>query len=80
MNGLRVYFNLAGAEMVKGPRVFYSRRADGPYYRWRSEDEGGQWRCARVLPSDMSLKTLCVKSWKDVPATLQARLKEHYLE
>lgn len=80
MNGLRVYFYTVGADMRKGQTVFYSRRADGPYYHWRYEEKLGQWCCARVRLPDPTLKALCIANWKTVPTALQARLSEHYLE
>lgn len=79
MNGLRVYFNPSSTD-TPGSKVFYSRRADGPYYRWRVEGELGQWHGSRVHPSDWSLKALSLASWKAVPTTLQAKLGEHYLD
>ena len=47
MNGLRVYTkpNSAGAA---GQKVFYSRRGNGPYYRWFYEENVNEWRAARV--------------------------------
>ena len=78
MNSLRVYINPASADALNGQRVFYSRRADGPYYRWFYEEE--RWCSARVSPSDSSLRTLCMTSWKTVPSALQTKLSEHYLE
>ncbi|MDX6692786.1 MAG: hypothetical protein QOF02_389 [Blastocatellia bacterium] len=81
MNGLRVYINAESAD-AHGSRqlVFYSRRAAGPYYCWRYEEQAGQWLCSRLHPPDWTPKTLCVASWKAVPVALQARLGEHYLD
>jgi hypothetical protein len=80
MNGLRVYFHPAGTEARAGQRMFYSRRAGGPYYCWLYEETLGQWKCSRVHLSDMTLRALCLASWKAVPTALQTRLGEHYLE
>ncbi len=80
MNGLRVYFKLAGTDILGEQRVFYSRRADGPYYRWYYEQELEQWCGSRVRLPDMTLKALCMASWKAVPTALQTRLDEHYME
>ena len=80
MNGLRVYFNPAGADAPSRQGMFYSRRAGGPYYRWFYEEAQGQWRCSRVQLPDWALKALCIANWKAVPTALQARLGEHYLE
>ena len=80
MNGLRVYLNVGGVDTRNGQRVFYSRRADGPYYRWWYEEKLGQWRGSRVHASDFTPRALSMASWKVVPMELQARLDEHYLE
>lgn len=80
MNGLRVYINQSGAERLSGQSVFYSRRADGPYYLWRYEEKLGQWCVSRMRPDDLSPKILCMASWKAVPSDLQAKLGEHYLD
>ena len=78
MRGLRIYVNPIGvrAESV----IFYSRRADGPYYRWHYETESGQWCCSRVHLPVLTLRVLSVTTWRNVPSTLRARLTEHYLE
>ena len=79
MNGLRVYVNDSVSEQ-SGPRVFYSRRANGPYYLWRFEERVGQWCFSRMPRADFAPKPLSLTSWKTVPAALQAKLGEHYLE
>lgn len=80
MDGLRVYFNPAGANTPVAQRVFYSRRADGPYYCWRYEKTLGKWLGSRVHLPDPTRRVLSVASWRSVPDGLQARLGEHYLE
>lgn len=80
MNGLRVYIHPVGTDTRFGNKMFYSRRAGGPYYRWFYEETLGQWQCSRVHLSDVTLRALCVASWKAVPTTLQTKLGEHYLE
>ena len=80
MNGLRIYIDLVGAEGPGGHVVFYSRRADGPYYRWGYAEGPGQWRVSRVRLSDSTLRALRIASWRAVPTALRARLSEHYLE
>jgi hypothetical protein len=80
MNSLRVYINPASADALNGHRVFYSRRADGPYYRWFYEEDHARWCSSRVRPSDSALRTLCMTGWKTVPTALQTKLSEHYLE
>lgn len=79
MDKLRVYFNPEGARADGAQRDFYSRRAGGPFYRWRFEEEQGRWRGARVHPQLPTLKTLCVANRETVPPALQERLDEHYL-
>jgi hypothetical protein len=80
MNGLRVYINPVSASLTTSDNVFYSRRADGPYYRWLFEEKAGQWRGARVIAADFRPHSLSMASWKSVPVTLQTRLGEHYLD
>lgn len=79
MNGLRIYTDLEPADKLQGRRVFYSRRANGPLYCWRYEEKSGGWRGSR-MQSDLNFRHLSVASWKGVPAALQVRLGEHYLE
>ncbi|HEX8140043.1 MAG TPA: hypothetical protein VF544_20950 [Pyrinomonadaceae bacterium] len=79
MNALRVYVDRLGADSRARPAVFYSRRAEGPYYCWL-EDESGRWRVSRVHLSEESLRMLSMTRWKDVPVTLQTMLNDHYLE
>ena len=80
MRDLRVYVRQAVEGAPGGQAVFYSRRADGPFYRWRYEETPGRWRCARVRPSKLTLRVLSIASWDAVPTALQDRLSEHYLE
>src|SRR5882672_10926549 len=70
MNGLRVYINPRIAETCGGFGVFYSRRENGPYYRWAFEEKRKVWRVSRVQPSDFSPKALSNANWKGVPAAL----------
>jgi hypothetical protein len=80
MNGLRIYTHVVGPEANCGNSIFYSRRADGPYYRWSFQEQLGQWHSSRMHAFDIAPKELCVASWKGVPSALQASLKEHYLD
>ena len=79
MNGLRVYItpNSVG---TPGQKVFYSRRGNGPYYRWFYEENVNEWRAARVVAVDFTPHTLSMATWKAVPVALQTRLGEHYLD
>jgi len=78
MNGLRVYIKGDTAESCGGCPVFYSRRDDGPYYRW-SYDEGlCEWQVSRVLTSGFSPKMLALATRKKVPAGLEKSLASHY--
>ncbi len=79
MDKLRVYFNPEGAHAGDGQRDFYSRRAGGPFYRWRFEEELGRWRGSRVRLQPPTLRTLCVANRGTVPPALRERLDEHYL-
>lgn len=78
INGLRVYVNPQVTETRGGFGVFYSRRENGPYYRWVYEENVSRWRVARVQPSDFSSRTFSTANWKGVPASLQKRMVEHY--
>ena len=88
MSGLRVFvdspteppaagFNLA--DTVTN-RVFYSRRGNGPIYRWLYEESRAHWRARRLNSSDCDTHKLSNASWKIVPETLQAQLGAHYLD
>lgn len=80
MNSLRVYFNPAGTHAPGEQRVFYSRRADGPYYCWRYENKLGRWLVSRVRLPDPTRKVLSIASRRIVPDALQVKIDEHYLE
>lgn len=80
MNGLRVYTNPATAQVAIDDNVFYSRRGNGPYYRWLYEEKVGQWRVSRVIAKDFTPQKLSMASWKVVPIALQTRMGEHYLD
>jgi hypothetical protein len=82
MSGLRVYINSAGDLGIDdgGTRVFYSRRGNGPVYRWLYEEKRAQWRALRMPTSDFNIHKLCNASWKSVPETLQVQLGFHYLD
>jgi len=90
MSGLRVYVNAPGTGLTLGlalaeanteaARVFYSRRGNGPTYRWSYEEKRAHWRALRMHTSDFDAHKLCNASWKSVPETLQAQLGAHYLD
>ena len=80
MRDLRVYVE-PGASGARGARAaFYTRRADGPYYRWFFAEGSGRWRYSRVILSNPTQRVLCAARWEAVPTTLRDRLGEHYLE
>ncbi|MGB7921738.1 MAG: hypothetical protein WCF57_00705 [Pyrinomonadaceae bacterium] len=80
INGLRIYLNAASANSFGVLAVFYSRREDGPYYRWRYEVGLEQWCFSRAHLSLMTRRALCLTCWEAIPTALQARLGEHYLD
>lgn len=80
MRELRVYIRRAVKGAPGGQAVFYSRRADGPFYRWRYEETPGRWQYSRVRLSKLTLRVLAVASWDAVPPELRDSLGEHYLE
>jgi len=76
MNGLRVYVNILPEERAKDSGAFYSRRENGPFYRWTLADR--QWSASRVSSANFSSKDLSATSWKLVPAALQRSIVDHY--
>ena len=80
MNGLRVYMQPASASTSTDANIFYSRRGNGPIYRWLYEERLGHWRSLRMNNSELTSRDLCNASWKSVPEKLQAQLGEHYIE
>jgi hypothetical protein len=87
MSGLRVYVNSPSAGPTNGASrdenvipVFYSRRGNGPIYRWLYEENLAHWRALRMHTSDFDTHKLCNASWKSVPQTLQEQLGAHYLD
>ena len=80
VNGVRVYIDKVNTVVGQDESVFYSRRGDGPFYRWLFEQNGAKWRVARVVDSGFSRQTLSLATWKTIPVALQTRLGEHYLE
>ena len=78
MIGLRIYVGPSAAEAVNTADEFYSRRSDGPYYRWWYEERTAHWRSARMHSSDFSPRELSASAWKTVPFDLQRSLVEHY--
>jgi hypothetical protein len=78
MNGLRVYVNILPEERAKDSGAFYSRRDNGPFYRWTLADRN--WSAARVTSTSFSSKDLSATSWKLVPTALQRSMVEHYQE
>jgi len=72
MNGLRIYV----ISQPKDPGAFYSRRENGPFYRWTLDQSN--WSAARVSSSNFSAKNLSATSWKLVPKALQKSIVEHY--
>lgn len=80
MNGLRIFILEGLVAPAEGQPVFYSRRSDGPYYRWSYEQTGEQWRSVRVQSAELPHLTFSIWPWKNVPRSLQRSLGEHYVE
>jgi hypothetical protein len=78
MNGLRVYTDLKRPDTRCA--VFYTRRAGGPYYRWRYEEFSGQWLGSRVQPGDLTVTELIAAPWKGIPGALKSILDQHYVD
>ena len=80
MKGLRVYVDPQRPELWCNGTVFYTRRAGGPYYRWRYEELRGEWLSSRIHGCDLNLTELVTAPWKGVPAGLKRSLNEHYVD
>lgn len=89
MSGLRLYISVPSTSQtisndVESDRtvskVFYSRRGNGPIYRWLYEEKLAHWRASRMHTSDFDSHKLSNASWKSVPETLQTQLGSHYLD
>jgi hypothetical protein len=80
MNGLRVYLHPASASIYTDASIFYSKRGNGPIYRWLYEEKLGYWCSLRMNSSELTSKDLCNASWKSLPEKLQAQLGKHYLD
>ena len=80
MRDLHVYVEPAGSG-ARGERpTFYSRRGDGPYYRWLYAEGSGRWDYSRVSLDKLTRRVLCIARWEAIPTALRKRLGEHYLE
>ena len=79
MNRLRMYTKPTDSGPAK-QQIFYSRRGNGPFYRWLYEEAAKEWRVSRVIANDFSSNSLSMATWKAIPAALQSRLDEHYLD
>jgi hypothetical protein len=80
MNGLRVYIDQKTPGTWRIDRVFYTRRAGGPYYRWRYEELLGRWLCSRMHSFDLPMTELVAAPWKELPTALKVSLGEHYVD
>ena len=88
LSGLRVYITSPAASITNAAepkaagvdQVFYSRRGNGPIYRWLYEEKLDRWRPLRMNTSDFNTHKLSNTSWKSVPDSLQAQLGKHYLD
>ena len=78
MNSLRIYIDQKGRD--PSCAIFYTRRAGGPYYRWRYEELRGQWLGARMNAFDLPVAELVSSPWKEVPAALKSTLDGHYVD
>ena len=78
MNGLRIFTNRLTIESHDGRAVFYSRRNDGPFYRWSYYEKRDEWQADRVVPSLISPNELFATTWKTIPEPLQRSIIEYY--
>ena len=80
MNGLRMFTGNESSGTVAEENVFYSRRGNGPFYRWSYEQALEDWHVARIVTTDFNSHSLAAAAWKVVPLSLQAKLSQHYLD
>ena len=80
MRDLHVYVEPAGSGARGERTTFYSRRGDGPFYRWLYAEGSGRWRYSRVSLDRPTLRVLSVAPWDALPDALRSRLGEHYLD
>jgi len=80
VNGLHMFIVDSGTKMTYSVPVFYSRRYNGPYYRWSYEQKLQGWRSVRVQAAELPHLILSVSPWKDVPGSLRNSLRAHYVE
>jgi hypothetical protein len=88
LSGLRLYVNSSSIalpsgivideEEIEAINVFYSRRGNGPIYRWLFEEKLAHWRALRMHAADFDSHKLRHASWKSVPEKLQEQLGAHY--
>ena len=79
MRDLHVYVEPVRSGERGEQATFYSRRADGPLYRWLYAEGHGRWRYSRVHLDREALRLLRLAPWDALPAALRSRLGEHYL-
>lgn len=80
MNGLQVYKDLNAPIGAAIDQNFYSRRAGGPYYRWRYEKVRLRWQWSRMGARELEKAELVAAHWNAVPVELKLSLNEHYQE
>jgi len=86
LSGLRIFVTAPVIDQTKevvdgdDKKVFYSRRGNGPIYRWLYEETLAHWRARRMNTSDFDSHKLSNASWKTVPESLQTQLGAHYLD
>ena len=80
MNGLRVYCPSTADGSHADNEIFYSRRSDGPYYQWGYNERTARWCGVRLITSRHFAREVDLAKWKALPASLRARLEEHYLD
>lgn len=77
MDGLRIFTNRSVSESHDGCAVFYSRRNDGPFYRWSYFENRDEWQAGRV-GSLISRNELLARTWKTIPEPLQRSIIDYY--
>jgi hypothetical protein len=78
MNNLRIYIDQHRPDTSGA--VFYTRRAGGPYYRWKYEELRGRWLGSRMHAFELPVTELVSAPWKEIPAALKSTLDGHYVD
>jgi hypothetical protein len=78
MNDIHVFTGKDEGSSSGEQKLFYSRRSGGPYYCWYYLSGQSQWKAIRLQPHSKP-RVLRKAVGRNLPVSLQTRLREHYL-